>query len=120
MDEAAVPTRSKRQWEAAAKVRISKGDSGSVVEADFVKQGLDPQSAKAVLDEAVRNVRSRATRLLIGSTAFAGLGLFVTVASYSAATSSPYGGTYWIWFGPIIAGGIVALVALGRLLSVRR
>ena len=120
MDEGVVLNRSKRQWEAAAKTRISKGESGSVIEADFVKQGLDPQYAKAILDEAVRSVRSSATRLLVGSTAFAGLGLFVTVASYSAAASSSYGDTYWIWFGPIIAGGIVALVALGRLLGVRR
>ena len=120
MNDTTVPNRSRRQWEAEARVRLSKGESGSVVEADFVTQGLDAQSAKAILDEAVRSARSRAAGLLIGSTAFAGLGLLVTVASYSAATSSSYGGTYWIWYGPIIVGGIAALVALGRLLSVRR
>ena len=120
MDENALSGRSKRQWEAEAKVRVSKGESGSDVEADFVKQGLAPQSAKAILDDAVHKVRSRATGLLIGSAAFAGLGLLVTVASYSAATSTPSGGTYWIWYGPIIAGGIAALVAMGRLLNIRR
>ena len=120
MNETAVTTRSKRQWEAAAKVRISKGEPGSIVEADFVKQGLDPQSAKTIIDDAVYNVRSRAIRLMIGSLAFAGLGLFVTVASYSAAMSGSTDGTYWIWYGPVIAGGIVALVALSRLLRVRR
>lgn len=117
MDETAIPSRSKRQWEASAKVRISNGEPGSVVEADFVKQGLDPQFAKEIIDDAVQKVRSRATGLLIGSIAFAGLGLLVTVASYSAAS---YDGTYWIWYGPIIAGCIVALVALSRLLRVRR
>jgi hypothetical protein len=120
MDETTVPNRSRRQWEAAAKVRISKGESGSVVEADFVKQGLDPQSAKAIVDEAVAKVRSRATRLLIGSSAFAGLGLFVTLATYSTATSNPQGGIYIIWWGSIVAGGIGALVAVARLLRVRR
>jgi len=120
MKEANVPNRSRRQWEAEAKVRVSKGESGSVVEADFVKQGLDSQSAKAIVEEALAGARSRATGLLIGSTAFAGLGLVVTVASYSAATSTLYGGTYWIWYGPIVAGGIAALVALGRLLKIRR
>lgn len=120
MDDTIILNRSKRQWEAAAKVRISNGEPGSVVEADFVKQGLDPQFARAIIDDAVQKVRSRATSLLIGSIAFAGLGLFVTLASYSAATSGSLGGTYWIWYGPIIAGGIVALVALSRLLRVRR
>lgn len=120
MDKTTIPSRSKRQWEVAAKVRISNGEPGSVVEADFVKQGLDPQSAKALIDDAVQKVRSGATGLLICSIALAGLGLFVTVASYSAATSSSCGGTYWIWHGPIVAGGIVALVALSRLLRVRR
>ncbi|MGB2997667.1 MAG: hypothetical protein WBC59_03415 [Phycisphaerae bacterium] len=120
MNNTSIPSRSRRQWEAEARIRVTKGESGSSVEADFVKQGLDSQSAKTIADEAVANARSRATRLLIGSTAFAGLGLFVTVASYSAATSNPYGGPYWIWYGPIIAGGIAALVALGRLLNVRR
>lgn len=121
MDEATRPIRSKRQWEALAKLRISKGAPGSDVEADFVKQGLDPQSARAIVDETISSLRSSATGLLIGSAAFAGIGLIVTVASYSAATSRPYGGgTYWIWYGPVIAGGISALVALGRLLSIRR
>ena len=91
MDNATIVPRSKRQWEATAKVRVSKGESGSDVEADFVKQGLDTQSAKEIIDSAICNVRSRAIRLLIGSTVFAGLRLFVTVGSYSAATSSPHG-----------------------------
>jgi len=106
MKDASVPNRSRRQWEAEAKVRVSKGESGSVVESDFVKQGLESQSAKAIVDEAIAGARSRATGLLIGSAAFVGPGLLVTVASYSAATSTPYGGTYWIWYGPIVTGGI--------------
>jgi hypothetical protein len=115
-----VPTPSRRQLEAAARTRVSKGEVGTQVENDFMKQGLEPEIAKAIVDEAVRAARKRAVRLLVGSSAFAGLGLLVTAGSYSAATSSPYGGTYLIWYGPMIAGGIVALVALGRLLSVRR
>lgn len=120
MKDAVVPNRSRRQWEAQARVRVSRGETGSKVEADFVQQGLDSHSAKTILDEAVASARSRATRLLFGSAAFAGLGLIVTIGSYSAATSSHSGGTYWIWYGPIIAGAIAALVALGRLLNIRR
>ena len=120
MSEAPVPKRSKRQWEAQAKVRISRYEAGSSVEADFVKQGLDRETARAIVDEAVRSARSRATTLLVGSTLFAGLGLLVTIASYSEAASSPSGGVYWIWYGPVIAGGIAALIALGRLSGIRR
>ena len=118
MSEAPVPNRSRRQWEAEAKVRISRGEVGSFVEADFIKQGLDADSARAIVDQVVRNARSRAAGLLIGSTLFAGLGLLVTIASYSAAASS--GGIYWIWYGPVVAGGIAALIALARLAGIRR
>ena len=120
MNDATVPSRSKRQWEAEGKACVAKGKSGTEVEVDLVKQGLDTQAAKTIVDEAIASARSRATVLLIGSIAFAGLGFIVTVASYSAATSTSYGGTYFIWFGPIIVGGITALVALGRLLNIRR
>ena len=120
MDETTQPIRTRRQWEAVAKIRLSKGECGSEVETDFVKQGLDPQSAKAILDQAFRNVRSRAKALLIASSAFSGLGLIVTVASYYAAASSLSGGTYFIWYGAVIAGGTAALIAVARLIQVRR
>jgi hypothetical protein len=120
MNESEPINRSRRQWEAVARTRVSKGESGTAVEAEFVNQGLDVQSARAIVDEAVRVARSRAVRLLVGSASFAALGLLVTVASYSAATSSPNGGEYLIWFGPIIVGGILSLVAVARLLNIER
>jgi len=120
MNEATTPMRSRRQWAAAARSRVAKGEAGSEIEAEFLREGLDPEQAKTIVDDAIGSVRSRATGLLVGSIAFAGLGLIVTVASYSAATSNPYGGTYFIWFGPVVVGGITALVALGRLLNIRR
>jgi len=120
MSEIAPITRSRRQWEAVARKRVSKGELGTSVETEFVKLGLDAQSVKAIVDEAVRSARSRTTGLLVGSASFAALGLFVTIASYSSATSNPGGGTYWIWYGPIVAGGIVSLVALVKLLTIRR
>lgn len=119
MNEADTTTRSRRQWVAAAKARVCKGEPGSAVETEFVKQGLDPQTAKLIIEEAIRNARSRATKLLIGSVSLAALGLFVTVVSYLEATTSPYGNTYWIWYGPILVGGIISLVALARLMRIR-
>jgi hypothetical protein len=120
MNETNELTRSRRQWEAVAKLRVFQGESGSAVEADFVRKGLDVQSAKAILDDAVEKVRSRATALLVGSIFVMGLGILVTLVSYSAARSSYSGGTYWIWYGPVIGGGILAVVALRRLLRARR
>ena len=111
-------TRSRQQWAAEAKSRISRRESGSQVEADFMRRGLDRRTAKAVVNEAVAKLRSRAFGLLIGSGAFAALALFVTLGSYSEAKA--HGGAYWIWYGPVVVGGIAALAALARLLSVRR
>jgi hypothetical protein len=120
MNEEQKPARSRRQWEAVAKARISKGEPGTAVEADFAREGLDAQTARSLVDQAVSRARSRAAGLLIGSSAFAVLGLVVTIGSYSEAASSPGGGTYWIWYGPVIAGGIAAIIALVRLASIRR
>ncbi len=111
--------RSRRQWEALAKARLRTGERASRIESEFVNDGLTPQIAREVVEEAIRNARASATALLIGSTSFAGLGLLVTLASYLAATSRPYGGTYLIWFGPVVGGGIAALIALARLMSIR-
>ena len=120
MDASDTFQRTRRQWEALAKAQLRKGQPGSHVESEFVKEGLAPQIAKVVVEEAIRSARARATRLLIGSASFAALGLFVTASSYSTATSRPYGGTYLIWFGPVVCGGIAALVALARLMNIRR
>jgi len=120
MNETDAINRSQRQWEAIARTRVWKGEPGGAIESEFVNQGLDAQTAKSIIDEAICNARSRATRLLIGSISFAALGLFVTIATYSAATSNPYGGHYWIWFGPVIAGGIASLIAIGKLMNIRR
>jgi len=116
MNESEPINRSRRQWEAVARTQVSKGESGTSVEAEFVKQGLDVHSARTIVDEAVRVARSRAVRLLVGSASFAALGLFITVASYSTAN----GGTYLIWYGPMIVGGILSLVALIRLMNIQR
>jgi len=100
---------------------VWKGEPGGTIEAEFVNQGLDAETAKLIVDEAISRARSRATRLLIGSASFAALGLIVTISTYSAATSNPYGGgRYWIWFGPVITGGIASLIAIGKLLNIRR
>lgn len=120
MEASGTLERSRRQWEALAKGRLRKGEAGSDIESGFMSEGLAPLIAREVVEEAIRNARASATKLLIGSLLFAALGLFVTLATYSAATSSEEGGTYLIWFGPMVCGGIVALVALARLMKIQR
>ncbi len=120
MDEGTVLNRSQRQWEASAKACISRGESGSDVEAAFVELGLEPEFAKSILDESCRSLRYSATKLLIGSSAFAGVALFLALTSYFAAESISYGRLFWIWICPIIVGGIEAVVAVRRLLGARR
>ncbi len=120
MSEPASSARSRRQWEAYAKARISSSTAGSEVETDLIAEGLDPQSAREIVSSAMASLRARATKLLIGSLAFAACGLLVTIGSFSAASSGASGGEYFIWFGPVIAGGIAAVVALMRLLSIRK
>ncbi len=120
MDVTDITNRSRRQWEALARARLRKGERGTALEAEFTKEGLSPNIAKEIVEKAIQCARARAIKLMIGSASFAALGLFVTVASYTAATSSSSDGTYWIWYGPIVVGGIVSLVALCQLMSIRR
>jgi hypothetical protein len=103
-----------------AHVRISKGEPGSVVEASFVDEGLDPVSARVLVDAAVDRARSRATTWLLGGLALAGVGVAATAASYSEAAANPDAEAYWIWYGPIITGGVFAIMAIGRLVKIRR
>ena len=111
--------RSRRQWEATAKARVSKGEPGTGVEASFVNEGLDAPTAKAIVDAAVTKARTRAFALLGIGGAFAFLDLIVTIVSY-AETRSSYGSTYFVWYGPIICGIIGAIIGLVKLLSIRR
>lgn len=115
----APPKRSKRQWQAEAKIRVSKGECGSAVEADFTCRGLDVQTARDAVDEAVHAVRKGALNLLIGSVV-AGIGVAVTIVSFFTALSTSDDGWFMLWCGPISCGGITGVVALCRLLTIRR
>jgi hypothetical protein len=110
--------RSRRQWEALAKSRLRRSEAAADVEDALVAEGLGREAAEEVVDSAIRRARASAIRLLIGGVAFAALGLIVTVASFFSAAVNGDGGTYLIWFGPVICGGIAALVGFVRLMSI--
>lgn len=108
------PTRSPRQWEAQIKSRLGKGEPAETIVADLVASEVSSEEA-ARLVQAAREARSSsALKLLIGGLGCAFLGLMVTVGTYSSASQS--GGTYFIWYGPMIAGGIAALIAIFRMM----
>jgi hypothetical protein len=119
MEEVTILKRSRRQWQAEARLRVAKGEAGSLIGETFVQQGLDPKSAEEIVCGAQAKARSRAIWLLVVCLSLAGLGILVTVASFANAAHLPEGGTYFIWFGPVIAGAAGALVAIGRLDKIR-
>ena len=66
-------------------------------------------------------VRKRAMRQVIYGSILFVVGLIITVATYSSASSSPTGGSYFVAWGPMIVGiiavirGLVAMSRAGRL-----
>lgn len=112
--------RSPRQWQALARVRVRQGQRGTAIADEFVQQGLDPAVAGNIADDAMRAARSGAVWLLVFGIFFALLGVVVTVVECLQGASRAYGGTYLIWFGPVLFGGIVIAIALRRLSRFRR
>ena len=57
------------------------------------------------LEETEKSPRSRANRDMVVGAIWCGVGVLITVVTYSAA-SGPEGGSYLLMWGPIIFGGI--------------
>lgn len=115
MDERQIESRSSRQWEAIVKLRIRQGESGTTVLRYLVEKELLQDQARQIVENAIRSARPGSLILVtIGSVAVL-LGIVVTVASYLAAASSPFGGTYHIWWGPVVCGLVALLVGVVRL-----
>ena len=93
MDERQIESRSSRQWEAIVKLRIRQGESGTTVLRYLVEKGFLQDQARQIVENVIRSACSGSLILVtIGSVAVL-LGIVVTVASYLAAASSPFGGT---------------------------
>ena len=78
---------------------------------------FQPQPASAMANVA----RSRGIRqIVIGAVIFV-IGLLITVGTYSSASSSPTGGTYFVAYGPMIIGvisiirGVIAVAQAQKL-----
>jgi hypothetical protein len=117
METPPIHARSFRQWKAQATIRVASGESGSLVAAEMDADGIDPQVARATVEEVIRRRRTSAIGLLVGGLGFAALAFVVTVASLLLATRTS--NQFWIWYGPMVIGPIVAIVGLVRLLKVR-
>ncbi len=106
---------SPRQWQARVRDRVRQGQTSDQIVNELVRSGFSPQEAQGIVRQARQSHVSGGLKLLIGGLAFAFLGVVVTVGTYASASSSG-GGEYLIWFGPIIAGGLLALIGLVRML----
>ncbi len=115
MDEREVESRSPRQWEAIAELRIRQGESGTMVLRYLVEKELPQDQARRIVEKASRSARSGSLILVIIGSVAVLLGIVVTVASYLVADSSPFGGTYYIWWGPVVFGLVVLLIGVVRL-----
>jgi hypothetical protein len=110
--------RSPRQWRAFIRRRIRKYQSPQAVWQDAVGQGLAAREADHYIDEELRAFRRGAVVAIIVGAVIAFLGLAVTVGSYAAAASGPRGGTFLVWWGPIVFGVLVVLFGFVRLLRI--
>ena len=119
MIDATIRTRSKRQWEAEARARVIKGEPGSGDEADFVKQGLDPESSQDYRGRSRCQCAIRATGLLLGSGA-ARAGFDCDSGIILRSNVRPLRRNLFHLVRSHHCRHITALVALGRLLNVRR
>jgi len=115
---------STRQLKAAVKQQIRRGCRGSQVAAELVRRGADPGAAESLVRETLHAARSSAGMVTIIGVVLTVLGIGVTLGSYAAAYESAArsgGGffVYYVWFGAVIVGGILAIVGLARLATYR-
>ena len=106
--------RTTRQWQAYAELALSKGASKDAALSDMLNAGCPDGVAREVIEYALDIQRRSANRLLGCSVAFMLAGILVTAFTYAAATSSAGGGTYFIWWGPVVCGALGAIVGLCR------
>jgi ankyrin repeat protein len=84
---------------------------------------LRAEAAKRAADEkeAQRAVRAAANEKALANIGIGALmfivGMVVTIGTYSAASSGSGGGTYFLWWGPIIFGAWRILKGLGQLIA---
>jgi ferric-dicitrate binding protein FerR (iron transport regulator) len=105
--------RTARQWRAYAEDCLARGASSDRVAADIAAQGCPWDQAEAAVHEA-RAGRRRSANAVIGCSAAAALvGFLVTVGTFIAATETG-GGTYLIWWGPMLLGVIGIIIGLAR------
>ena len=104
--------RSARQWRAYAEQELSKGASAEHIVAHMAAQGCPWDQAEAALKQAQAGRRRSANTLIGCSAAIALVAFVVTFGSYAAASQS--GGTYLIWWGPMLMGGIGMFIGLVR------
>jgi hypothetical protein len=109
--------RTLRQWQACAEQLLSQGHSRDTALTNILRDGCPPEQAHTILSAAYAAQHARANKVLGCSAAVALAGLMATVIGFAIAADS--GGTFFIWWGAMLVGGIGVLAGLARKLKLR-
>jgi hypothetical protein len=107
--------RSRLQWHAYVRSSLDAGQPVARMLAEMAVSGVGQQDAYALVAEVVGAMRKRALAVIAAGGFAALAGLALTMATMQAAQSSG-GGTYIMWWGPIVFGLVAVLYGV-RLLS---
>jgi hypothetical protein len=106
--------RSRLQWGAYLRARLDAGQPLAQLLYEMAISGIGQADAYALVAEVAAAMRKRALGFTIGGAIAVVVGLMVTFITLQMAQSG--GGTYFVWWGPVVFGGMAAIYGL-RLLS---
>lgn len=108
-----------RQTAAHVRLLVRRGSPGPEIVAELQRQGIEAAAAWKIVRSEISAIRQRAALFLGAGVAMIAVGLIVTVVSYTSVKSNPTGGMFVIYFGPVIAGSVSAIVGIIQMLKRR-
>lgn len=108
--------RSRRQWEAYIELNVNKIPHDEIVR-EMRNDGYSDLDINQIINKKKKRFLSINFGLLFGGIIVAILGILVSVDSYERASSSYYGGTYFIFWGLVLVGVTLFFTGLVRLLK---
>jgi len=110
--DGSAPPRTLRQWQAHAEQSLPRGVPWDKLLGEMVATGCPEEQARSVLQTALASQRKAASGLVRWGSIIAAAGVGVSLTTYAFASES--GGTYFLWYGPIILGAILVMIGLTR------
>ena len=101
--------------------RVKAGASKKAIVQELIQRGYDPLTANKMVGgisgKHAASARTTGLLLIIGGLAITAISIAITVSSYS--TASQQGGTYYICYGAMIFGIILAIRGIVQLIRGR-